>query len=127
MEDPQGREHQGVVEQHLQACPVMVIAYDGRSGTDYDELLDTLASTCAADDSAEVAALYAHDDLRVPTTCSTNGPPGSRGRVRGAVFRVGVRHDPNVKNPWPMYDTVIAEVHAASDHVAINADIDLQR
>ncbi|MGA9749416.1 MAG: transglutaminase domain-containing protein [Nocardioides sp.] len=45
----------------------MTDAYDGKTGTDYDELLDTLASTCAADDSAAVAALYARDDLRVPT------------------------------------------------------------
>lgn len=35
----------------------MTDAYDGKTGTDYDELLDTLASTCAADDSAAVAAL----------------------------------------------------------------------
>lgn len=45
----------------------MTEAYDDKTGTDYDELLDTLASTCAADDPAAVAALFAHDDLRVPT------------------------------------------------------------
>jgi hypothetical protein len=45
----------------------MTDAYAGKTGADYDELLDTLASTCAADDSAAIAALYAHDDLRVPT------------------------------------------------------------
>ena len=32
---------------------------------------------------------------------------------------------PADKNPWPMYHTLTAEVHAASDHAAIYADIDL--
>jgi hypothetical protein len=44
----------------------MTDAYDGKTGADYDELLDTLASTCAAGESAAIAAMYAHDDLRVP-------------------------------------------------------------
>lgn len=44
----------------------MTDAYDGNTGPDYDELLDTLAGTCASDDSAAVAALYGHSDLRVP-------------------------------------------------------------
>lgn len=44
----------------------MTEAYDGKTGEDYDELLDELAAVCAADDPARVAALYGHDDLRVP-------------------------------------------------------------
>jgi hypothetical protein len=44
----------------------MTDAYDGKTGGDYDELHDTLASNCAANDSAAVTALYAHDDFRVP-------------------------------------------------------------
>lgn len=43
----------------------------------------------------------------------------------GAVFRMGVWHGPRTKNPWPMYDTLTSEVHAASDHAAIYADLDL--
>lgn len=49
----------------------MTDAYDGKTGPDYDELLDTLASTCASDDSAAIAALYSHDDLQVPTDLTT--------------------------------------------------------
>jgi Transglutaminase-like superfamily len=45
----------------------MTEAYDGKTGIDYDELLDILASTCAGDDSAAVAALYTRNDLCVPT------------------------------------------------------------
>ena len=48
------------------------------------------------------------------------------GKARGgAVFRKGVWHGPRTKNPWPIYDTLTAEVRAASDHAAIYADIDL--
>ena len=43
----------------------------------------------------------------------------------GAVLRTGVWRGPRTKNPWPIYDTLTAEVHAASDHAAIYADIDL--
>jgi len=42
----------------------------------------------------------------------------------GAVFRKGVWHGPKTKNPWPIYDTLTAEVHAASDHAAIYADLE---
>ncbi len=45
----------------------MTEAYDGKTGPDYDELLDTLASACASDDSAAIAALYSDDALQVPT------------------------------------------------------------
>jgi endonuclease/exonuclease/phosphatase family metal-dependent hydrolase len=41
----------------------------------------------------------------------------------GAIFRRGVWHGPRVSNPWEMYPTLTAEVHAASDHAAIYADV----
>ncbi len=44
----------------------MTEAYEGRTGPDYDELLDALAAACEADDSSTLAALYRRDDLRVP-------------------------------------------------------------
>ena len=44
----------------------MTDAYAGKTGADYDDLLDTLARVCADDDAAAVAALYAHEDLTVP-------------------------------------------------------------
>jgi hypothetical protein len=37
-----------------------------RQGADYDELLDTIADVCAADNPREIADLYACDELRVP-------------------------------------------------------------
>ena len=43
----------------------------------------------------------------------------------GAVFRKGVWRGPRTKNAWPIYDTLTADVHAASDHAAIYADLDL--
>jgi hypothetical protein len=44
----------------------MTAAYRGAAGADYDELIDTVAAVCAADDAAAIAALYASDELRVP-------------------------------------------------------------
>ncbi|MGW7531251.1 transglutaminase-like domain-containing protein [Amycolatopsis sp. NPDC054798] len=44
----------------------MTEAYEGKTGADYDVLLDELADVCAADDPAAVQALYAHKELRVP-------------------------------------------------------------
>jgi hypothetical protein len=44
----------------------MTEAYEGRTGPDYDDLLDTVAAVSIADDAAEVAGLYAHGDLVVP-------------------------------------------------------------
>jgi hypothetical protein len=44
----------------------MTEAYEGKTGSDYDELLDTLAAVCADDDPAAIAALYERDELRVP-------------------------------------------------------------
>ena len=43
----------------------------------------------------------------------------------GALLRTGVWRGPRTKNPWPIYETLTAEVHAASDHAAIYADFDL--
>jgi endonuclease/exonuclease/phosphatase family metal-dependent hydrolase len=44
---------------------------------------------------------------------------------RGGIFRTGVWHGPNVKNPWPMYDTLTKAEQAASDHAAIWAELNL--
>ncbi|MFI7002726.1 transglutaminase domain-containing protein [Nocardia sp. NPDC050175] len=44
----------------------MTASYNGETGPDYDEFLDTIAATAAGDDPAAIAELYAHDDLRVP-------------------------------------------------------------
>jgi endonuclease/exonuclease/phosphatase family metal-dependent hydrolase len=41
----------------------------------------------------------------------------------GGVFRKGVWRGPRTKNKWDMYDTITGDVHAASDHAAIYADI----
>jgi hypothetical protein len=44
----------------------MTEAYEGRTGPDYDELLDTLAATCHANDLTALASLYQREELRVP-------------------------------------------------------------
>lgn len=44
----------------------MAEAYQGKTGPDYEELMDELAAVCAADDPARIAALYRHEALRVP-------------------------------------------------------------
>lgn len=44
----------------------MTDAYQGRTGPDYDELLDTLAAVCAADEARVVSALYSRNEFRVP-------------------------------------------------------------
>lgn len=41
-------------------------SYEGRTGPDYDRLVDRVARACAGDDPAEVAATYALEDLAVP-------------------------------------------------------------
>ncbi len=41
-------------------------AYTGKTGTDYDELLDKIAAVGAADDLAAIASLYTRDELQVP-------------------------------------------------------------
>ena len=44
----------------------MTAAYNNETGADYDDLLDTLAQVCDADDPGALCALYAHVDFRVP-------------------------------------------------------------
>ncbi len=44
----------------------MTEAYQGRTGPDYDQMLDTLAAVCADDDPTAIAALYERHELRVP-------------------------------------------------------------
>jgi endonuclease/exonuclease/phosphatase family metal-dependent hydrolase len=43
----------------------------------------------------------------------------------GGIFRTGVWHGPNVKNAWPMYDTLTKPEEGASDHAAIWANLNL--
>ena len=44
----------------------MDASYQGKTGPDYDALIDTVAAVCAAGDQAAVAGLYASEDLAVP-------------------------------------------------------------
>lgn len=44
----------------------MEASYQGHTGADYDSLIDTIATTCAADDPEDVATLYKSEDLEVP-------------------------------------------------------------
>ena len=44
----------------------MEASYQGKTGPDYDELIDEVAATCAGDDPAAVATLYATPELSVP-------------------------------------------------------------
>jgi hypothetical protein len=46
----------------------MTAAYEGRTGPDYDELLDRLAAICSTDDPAAIERLSLHEDLRVPVS-----------------------------------------------------------
>lgn len=39
---------------------------EGRTGADYDELIDTIADVCAGDDPSAVADLYNREELTVP-------------------------------------------------------------
>lgn len=48
----------------------MAEAYQGKTGPDYDELMDEVATVCASDDAADVTALYRHESLRVPVDLS---------------------------------------------------------
>ena len=41
-------------------------SYQGKTGPDYDELLDKVAAVCAADDTSEIVDLYSLDELRAP-------------------------------------------------------------
>jgi hypothetical protein len=44
----------------------MTDSYQGKTGADYDELMDTLATVCAGNDEDAAAKLYASQDLTVP-------------------------------------------------------------
>jgi hypothetical protein len=44
----------------------MEASYQGKTGPDYDELIDTVATTCAGDDPDAIATLYATPELSVP-------------------------------------------------------------
>jgi len=46
----------------------MTASYDGRTGDDYDLLMDRIAAACGSGDDAAVAAIYASEDLAVPET-----------------------------------------------------------
>ena len=58
----------------------MHASYRGQTGADYDQLLDTIADVCAANDPSAVAELYACDELRVPQELI--GCAASAGAVR---------------------------------------------
>jgi Transglutaminase-like superfamily len=44
----------------------MTASYEGRTGADYDRLIDTVAAVCAGDDTDAIGALYDSEDLAVP-------------------------------------------------------------
>jgi hypothetical protein len=44
----------------------MTASYNGETGPEYDELLDTIATTSAGEDLAAIAEVYSHDELRLP-------------------------------------------------------------
>jgi hypothetical protein len=44
----------------------MTTAYQGRTGPDYDRLIDVVADVCAKDDREALSSLFAHEDLTVP-------------------------------------------------------------
>lgn len=45
----------------------MEASYAGETGPVYDELMDAIAATCASNDEAAIAELYAGHDLAVPS------------------------------------------------------------
>ncbi|GAA1582071.1 transglutaminase-like domain-containing protein [Actinoplanes couchii] len=49
----------------------MDASYQGRTGADYDHLIDTVATTCAGGDPAALVALYKSEDLEVPPALTT--------------------------------------------------------
>jgi Transglutaminase-like superfamily len=48
----------------------MTASYEGRTGADYDRLIDTVAAVCAGDDTTAMVALYESEDLAVPAELS---------------------------------------------------------
>ncbi|MFF4117160.1 transglutaminase-like domain-containing protein [Streptomyces sp. NPDC001714] len=44
----------------------MTGAYEGKTGPDYDRLIDTVAEACLGEDPIALTGLFAHEDLTVP-------------------------------------------------------------
>ncbi|WP_234383423.1 hypothetical protein [Streptomyces dysideae] len=44
----------------------MTAAYEGRTGPDYDQLIDAVADACSKDDLPALTRLFANPDLAVP-------------------------------------------------------------
>ncbi|WP_449348366.1 transglutaminase-like domain-containing protein [Streptomyces shaanxiensis] len=44
----------------------MTAAYEGKTGPDYDQLIDGVADACAKDDPQTLTRLFGHEDLAVP-------------------------------------------------------------
>lgn len=44
----------------------MTAAYEGKTGPDYDRLIDGVAGACSTDDPPTLTRLFAHEDLAVP-------------------------------------------------------------
>jgi len=44
----------------------MTLAYEGKTGQDYDELLDRVAEACVTDNLTEIQGLYSMNELQVP-------------------------------------------------------------
>lgn len=44
----------------------MAESHQGRTGPDYDQLIDDVASMCAFGDPSAISALYTSNELRVP-------------------------------------------------------------
>ncbi|MEU7745077.1 hypothetical protein [Nonomuraea sp. NPDC049158] len=44
----------------------MTAAYEGKTGPDYDQLIDEVAAACSKDDPLTLTRLFAKDDLAVP-------------------------------------------------------------
>jgi Transglutaminase-like superfamily len=49
-------------------------SYQGKTGADFDELMDDVAVACAGDDRQAVADLYANDELRAPDRLFSRKP-----------------------------------------------------
>lgn len=87
----------------------------------------------------DLADISTHPDFEFGTRKGTYGSGNEEAKIDyvllspalfdratgGAVFRQGVWRGSRTRDAWPIYDTLTAPVHAASDHAAIYADIDL--
>lgn len=54
----------------------MADSYQGRTGEDFDRLMDRIADACGRDDPAAVATVYAAEDLAVPEEVTLSAAPG---------------------------------------------------